>query len=484
MLTRLKVDGFKNLLDVDVYFGPFTCIAGPNGAGKSNLFDAVAFLSSLSDKFFVDAARTVRGGEDVRSLFSDPVNGVIEIRAEMLIPQVGEDDFGQKAEASASFVYYELRLALEEVGDAVGGAKIRLEHEELNYISKKEAPKHLLFPHSRKWFESVVKASPRRTTFIQTDEDERRGRIIRLQSDRMQGDEKNRRGGGGAAGFLATTLPRTVLSSAQNADETRTAVLVRQEMKSWRQLQLEPSSLRSVDDFESPTRIDASGKHIPAVLQRLAKNEQSESEIYTKLANSLVSLVEDVRSVRVDRDEVRRALRFMMKDRNGLELPASSLSDGTMRFVALSVIELDPTEGGVICLEEPENGIHPQRVNSMLDLLYRIAFDTDYAIGVDNPLRQVVISTHSPSVVKHLNADDVVFAVSRSVPFGGSKIRGVGFLGLSGSWRHRIRNSSIGDGQALAYLKGLPLNSSDIGTEQTVAAKYRAQLSFPFESAD
>ncbi len=41
MLTRLKVSGFKNLVDVDVHFGPFTCIAGANGVGKSNLFDAI-----------------------------------------------------------------------------------------------------------------------------------------------------------------------------------------------------------------------------------------------------------------------------------------------------------------------------------------------------------------------------------------------------------------------------------------------------------
>lgn len=38
MLTRLKVNGFKNLVDVDVRFGPFTCVAGANGVGKSNLF--------------------------------------------------------------------------------------------------------------------------------------------------------------------------------------------------------------------------------------------------------------------------------------------------------------------------------------------------------------------------------------------------------------------------------------------------------------
>ena len=53
MLTRLQVSGFKNLVDVDVRFGPFTCIAGANGTGKSNLFDAIQFMSRLASETFV-----------------------------------------------------------------------------------------------------------------------------------------------------------------------------------------------------------------------------------------------------------------------------------------------------------------------------------------------------------------------------------------------------------------------------------------------
>jgi AAA15 family ATPase/GTPase len=48
MLTRLRVKGFKNLLDIDVRFGPFTCNAGVNGVGKSNQFDAIHYLSSIA----------------------------------------------------------------------------------------------------------------------------------------------------------------------------------------------------------------------------------------------------------------------------------------------------------------------------------------------------------------------------------------------------------------------------------------------------
>jgi AAA15 family ATPase/GTPase len=56
LLTRLRVKGFKNLVGVDVRFGPFTCIAGANGIGKSNLFDAIFFLSALAEVTLLDAA--------------------------------------------------------------------------------------------------------------------------------------------------------------------------------------------------------------------------------------------------------------------------------------------------------------------------------------------------------------------------------------------------------------------------------------------
>jgi predicted ATPase len=104
MLTRLKVSGFKNLVNVDVRFGPFTCVAGANGVGKSNLFDAITFLSALADRPLIDAALSVRdeGGRtaDVKSLFhrvgDEPVEEM-SFEAEMIVPTEAFDELGQRA---------------------------------------------------------------------------------------------------------------------------------------------------------------------------------------------------------------------------------------------------------------------------------------------------------------------------------------------------------------------------------------------------
>ncbi|OLO63631.1 hypothetical protein BKH23_01330 [Actinomyces oris] len=78
MLTRFEVSGFKNLNDVVVEFGPFTCVAGPNAVGKSNLFDAIRFLSGLADSTFTEVCAGVRSVEkgyssNLGSLFPETV---------------------------------------------------------------------------------------------------------------------------------------------------------------------------------------------------------------------------------------------------------------------------------------------------------------------------------------------------------------------------------------------------------------------------
>lgn len=425
MLTRLKVNGFKNLVNVDLRFGPFTCIAGSNGVGKSNLFDAIRFLSALSEGSLLEAAREVRGGRtaDVRGLFhrvGDDYDDVMSFEAEMIVPQTGEDNLGQRAVASMTFLRYKLTLAYRP---ADGGLEVR--REELAHINKGDAPREILFDHKREWRDSAV-VGRRTSPFISTQENQPGGEIIFLHLDR--GTE----GSGKPAPRLAHSLPRTVLQAA-NAAEHRTAVIARREMQSWRLLRLEPSAMREPDEFNAPSRLSEQGEHLPALLSRLAQND--EARVYATAANRLSELIADVREVGIDRDEKRELLTLWAKGDDGTPHAARALSEGTLRFLALAVLAQDPESQGVLCLEEPENGIHPERIPAMIRLLKDIAVDPQRPVGEDNPLRQIIVNTHSPAVVGLVDDSDLVAAELQEQVRGGQRFKAVVFRTLPGTWR-------------------------------------------------
>ena len=470
MLTRLQVSGFKNLVDVDVRFGPFTCIAGANGTGKSNLFDAIQFLSRLASDTFVDAAASIRAEEEkatsVQSLFhriGSEYAESISFTAEMIIPDEGIDDLGQEAKATFTFLRYSLDLAYRVEERLPFSGSFELVKESLEHIRLGEASRHLRFHHSAKdWRNSVVKGR-RAAPFVSTVEHEGQW-VIRLHQD------------GGSSGrpqsFSASNLPRTVLSTV-NATESPTALLARREMQSWRLLQLEPSSLRRPDDFMTPPGMRPDGSHLPATLYSLAHSEdQANSDdldtwVYEQIAIRLSELIEDVNEVSIDRDEKRQLLTLQVKDKNGTTYPARSLSDGTLRFLALAVLALDPFAQGVICLEEPENGIHPERIAAMLELLQDIAVDVTKPVATDNPLRQVIVNTHSPAVVHQVPPESLLIAETEQAIRDDKRFQKAVFRWLPDNWRSEAspEERAVMKGRLLHYLNPIPNSGSQLSLQ-------------------
>ncbi len=482
MLTRLTVNGFKNLVDVDVHFGPFTCIAGANGVGKSNLFDAIRFLSALADLPLLEAAKSVRDDAgktgDVRGLFhrvGTEYDETMSFVAEMIVPATGADDLGQSAEAGITFLRYGLELAYKQ--DAAHGLPDNLEirREELEHINLGDAKRHLPFKHSTAWRRSAVRGK-RANPFISTDV-EGGEVLIKLHQDGRSGRPLTR---------LASTLPRTVLS-ATNAAESPTALLARREMQSWQLLQLEPSALRKPDDFTAPGRLGWDGSHLPSTLYQLARASTravsetahtDESVVYGRIATELAGLITDVKEVRVDRDEKREMLTLQVIDQGGTPCSARSLSDGTLRFLALAVLKFDVGARGVICLEEPENGIHPERIPAMLQLLQDICTDPYEEIGPENPLRQVIVNTHSPAVVMQVPDDSVLMAELREKVCGQKRFKRAFFSCLPQTWRAEMNGSVdnvVSKGKLLAYLNPAIRESDQLGAYESAPESHPAE---------
>jgi predicted ATPase len=226
---------------------------------------------------------------------------------------------------------------------------------------------------------------------------------------------------------------------------------------------LEPSALRESDQFTAQPGLGADGSHLAATLYYLARSRQHTNHalgqeattwVYDQVAARLSELIDDVYAIGLDQDERRALLTLEVTDRNGTVHPARALSDGTLRFLALAVLELDPQASGLVCLEEPENGIHPARIPAMLQLLQDIATDVDEPVGPDNPFRQVIVNTHSPVVVRQVPDDSLLIAESKEIVQHGQRFAGVRFSWLPGTWRQIAYPDihTVAKGNLLSYL--------------------------------
>ncbi len=79
-------------------------------------------------------------------------------------------------------------------------------------------------------------------------------------------------------------------------------------------------------------------------------------------------------------------------------LDATSLSDGTLRFIALAALLLQPTPPQTLIIDEPELGLHPSAINKLSGLIKRAA-----ANGA-----QVIVATQSVNLVNNFSPADIL----------------------------------------------------------------------------
>jgi len=77
---------------------------------------------------------------------------------------------------------------------------------------------------------------------------------------------------------------------------------------------------------------------------------------------------------------------------------ATDLSDGTIRFIALTVLFLQPVLPSSIIIDEPELGLHPVAIAKLAGMIQSVA-----AKNV-----QVIVATQSADLINHFNADDII----------------------------------------------------------------------------
>lgn len=122
------------------------------------------------------------------------------------------------------------------------------------------------------------------------------------------------------------------------------------------------------------------------------------------------------------------------------------------------------------------DAIHPSRIPNLVQLLRDYAVDVDEPVTSDNPLRQVLVNTHSPEVVRRVPLEEMVFVESASSTKDGQYSI---FRPISDTWRAKIL-----DEPDSAVLPKDPQRVADfIGGSGLLEELKSVQLKFDFGSA-
>jgi predicted ATPase len=159
------------------------------------------------------------------------------------------------------------------------------------------------------------------------------------------------------------------------------------QIKLYREWEFGPYSLqRSHARADLPSNaLTANGSNLGLIVNSLRRDYDN----YQALLESLKILYPGIREMGTSIEGGN--VQIFLQESNG-PIPASRLSDGTLRYLFLLVILYDPNPPPLICLEEPELGLHPDVLPTLARLLHDASERT-----------QLIVTTHSPILIDALS---------------------------------------------------------------------------------
>ena len=341
MITEIKLKDWKSFGESTLLIDQITFLIGTNASGKSNIIDALKLLSLLATgERLSEVCKRIRGGLDQL---------IRRGRDASSIEVVFKTD-------SAKYKY-SLTFSVDKVDAEVVAESLAVE--------ARDEWKFLFFT------EKSVK-------------DERGERlIVSFQKDKP-----------GAFKQLELTNSTTVLSQVRGLNVIKEikegADAALRTFSSIFILEPNPANMRGSVQLSEILRTD--GSNVAGVIAGLPDGKAKEFvELLTKYVSKLPE--RDLRRVWAER--IGRFMDLAMlyceerwdEDGDGMEMDARSMSDGTLRFIAIIVALLTRASDSLIVIEEIDNGLHPSRAGELMTAITEIATERDF---------DVLCTTHNP----------------------------------------------------------------------------------------
>jgi predicted ATPase len=148
--------------------------------------------------------------------------------------------------------------------------------------------------------------------------------------------------------------------------------------------------------------LDIEGRNLAALIKRI---QIFEPMALNSMSRSVHRILPELKRIFIDEDQARQQYVLMVESVDGRLFSSNVLSEGTLRIISLIALNHDERHRGLICFEEPENGIHPYRMKKILGVLRSLTTDFNNDSDAELPLRQVFINTHSPLLIREISGN-------------------------------------------------------------------------------
>ena len=368
MITSLRLVNFKNFADETLRMGPFTVIVGANASGKSNIRDAFRFLHGIGR------------GYSLPEIIGGKYGAGSQIEWERLrgaaneIVRFGQSEFSMLVEVTSDYADIEnISYFIQIQSDDKDFRGFRVTAESLSgdsntlYTSSPPLDGNLSAPEN----EFV-----RRLYLPPTDD-----RNVDLRSDEPGLHEVGHRL---LRPLNNNSVPWNILGPGAEPI-VRCSDKVIGAFRRARLLELSPERMRE-PSFPGADALGDTGENLPTVLEGICADPQRR-DVLTSWLQELTPM--DVVDFKFPRDPSGR-IYLQILESNGRKVSAYSASDGTLRFLGMLAALLSDDQTRLYFFEEIDNGIHPNRLWLLLDLIEKQTAKS----GI-----QVITTTHSPDVL-------------------------------------------------------------------------------------
>jgi predicted ATPase len=194
---------------------------------------------------------------------------------------------------------------------------------------------------------------------------------------------------------LYNTTTETKLFNDMRPNQTTETILAA--MKKWKFFHFHDTSFKAKMKFPSEISdsgyLKAGGENIASFLYN---TELKHSSVYEQICATVRLVAPFFERFLLEPDTDNRVV-LKWYDENSQVMMPSQFSDGTIRFICLVALLLQPNPPDFICMDEPELGLHPYAIEILASLIKECSTKS-----------QVLISTQSPLLLDYFEPDDII----------------------------------------------------------------------------